>query len=92
MTFKKWFVLVKFTIWDFSQNFVALLDSGADQNCIKEGIVPSRFYEKTKISLHGDNGTPLQIKYKLSKAYITNDNYVFRNSFILVKDIREDII
>lgn len=43
--------LIKITLI-FSDNFaidsIALFDTGADLNCIKEDIVPKRFHEKTK--------------------------------------------
>ena len=38
------------------------------------------------------NGMALQIKYKLSKAYICNQGYCFKNSFILVRDISQKVI
>ena len=28
-------------------NAIALVDSGADLNCIQEGIVPTKYFEKT---------------------------------------------
>ena len=34
----------------------------------------------------------LQIKYKLSNAYICNQGYCFKNSFILVQDISQEVI
>ena len=34
----------------------------------------------------------LQIKYKLSNAYIGNQGYCFKNSFILVWDISQEVI
>lgn len=54
---------------------VALVDSGANQNCIREGIIPTQFYEKTSEQLHGANGSNLNVRYKLSNAKIYNDNY-----------------
>ena len=69
-----------------------LLDSGADQNCIKEGLIPSIYYEKTKQRLHSANGMALQIKYQLSNAYICNQGYCFKNWFILVRDISQEVI
>lgn len=32
---------------EFSIECVALIDSGADLNCIYEGIIPSKYFEKT---------------------------------------------
>ena len=47
ITFQKWFSIVTLTVEDFSTNTVALIDSGADVNCIKRGIIPTKYYEKT---------------------------------------------
>ena len=46
---------------DFSINTVALINNGADQNCIKGGIIPTKFYEWTKEQLLSANGGPLNI-------------------------------
>ena len=72
------------------RNIIALVDSGADQNCLREGLIPSKFYEKTSEQLQSANGAKLQIKYKLPKAYVCNSGYCFKNSFILVKDISNE--
>jgi len=58
----------------------------------KKGLIPSVYYEKTKERVHSANGMALQIKYKLSKAYISNQGYYFKNSFILVRDISQEVI
>ena len=34
----------------------------------------------------------LQIKYQLSNAYICNQGYCFKNSFILVRDVSQEVI
>ena len=34
----------------------------------------------------------LEIKYKISNAYICNQGYCFKNSFILVRDISQEVI
>ena len=71
---------------------VALVDSSADQNCIREGLIPTQYYEKSYEKLSGANGSNLNVKYKLSKAQICNQNYYFKNSFILVKNSSQNII
>ena len=47
--------------------------------CIKEGLIPSIYYEKTEERLHSANGMALQITYQLSNAYICNQGYYFQN-------------
>ena len=34
----------------------------------------------------------LQVKYKVSNAYICNQGYCFKNSFILVRDMSQEVI
>ncbi|PKI64559.1 hypothetical protein CRG98_014991 [Punica granatum] len=48
----------------------ALIDTGADENCINEQIIPARFYEKTTESLSSVSGTKLDIRYKLSEVEV----------------------
>lgn len=73
INFQKWYIHITLKIKDsFELNTITLLDSGADQNCIRETLIPSIYYEKTKERLHSANGMVLQIKYKLSNAYICN--------------------
>lgn len=38
------------------------------------------------------NGDPLKIKYKLDKGYIYNNGYCLKNTFLIVRDITNDII
>ena len=37
-------------------------------------------------------GTPLTISYKLNKGYIKNDNYCFKNIFLIVDNMTSDLI
>ena len=73
-------------------NAGSLIDSGADQNCIKAGIVPTKFSEQTREQLVSANGEPLTIRYKLNKGHIQNNNYCFKNVFLIVDNITNDII
>jgi len=66
--FLKWYSIVKLVVNDFSINTVALIDSGADQNCIKGGIIPTKYCERTKEHLANANSEPLSIRYKLNKV------------------------
>ena len=48
VTFQKWFVTITIVINDeYHLNSIALIDTGADQNCIQEGLIPTKYYEKT---------------------------------------------
>ena len=64
-----------------SVNAIALIDSGVDLNCIKGGIIPTKYYERTTETLASANEEPLSISYKLDKGYIKNDGYCFKKYF-----------
>ena len=56
INFQKWYIHITLKIKDsFEFNTIALLDSGADQNYIQEGLIPSTYYEQTKERLHTTN-------------------------------------
>ena len=59
MITKKWHSIVKIVINDFSANAVALINSVANQNCISERIIPTKYYEITKEQLHSARGETL---------------------------------
>ena len=67
---KKWYVTIQLQIKDFQLITTALIDSGADLNCIQEGLIPSKYFEKTKESLRSANGSKMDIKYEISKAHV----------------------
>lgn len=92
MTFQKWFALVTITVEDFKETFVALIDSGADTSCIKEGIIPTKYCERTKEKLMAANGEDLEVKYKFTKGSICNNEYCIRHNFIIVNNINHDVI
>ena len=77
---------------DFSTNIVALIDSGADVNCIKREIVPTKYCEKSNEGLASVNGTALTINYKLNKGYIKANDYCFKNTFLIVDNMTSDLI
>jgi len=73
---------------DYSFEAVALIDSGSDMNCIQEGLVPSKYFEKSTERLNSASGDSLHIKYELSKAYVCQNDVCFpinfNNCFYLV--------
>ena len=90
---QKWRVKIALKIGkSFHKDFSALIDSGADLNCIREGLIPTTYYEKTTQKLFTANNSGLKIKYKLPEAQICNNGRCYNNSFILTKDITEEII
>ena len=68
---------------------IALIDSGADMNCIQEGLIPVKYYEKTGQELFVTNKGKLKIEFKLQNVHICQNNYYFRTQFILVQNMTE---
>ena len=66
-----------------------MIDLGATLNCLQESLVPTQIYEKIRQTLFGANGKKLTIKYKLSDAHICNQGICIKQTFILVKDLKE---
>lgn len=42
--FKKWYCLITLKIEDFTVTLKVLIDSGADQNCIQECLIPTKIF------------------------------------------------
>ena len=93
MITQKWHIKIKLFIRpNFSKEFVALVDSGADINCIQEWLIPVTYFETTFQTVVGANTQSLQIKYKLSNVHVCNKNVCFKISLLLVKDMNKEII
>ena len=44
---QKFYINIRIIINDYVVDTMALFDTGADSNCILEGLVPTKFFEKT---------------------------------------------
>ena len=60
---------------------IALIDSGADMNCIQEGLIPLKYYEKSSERLTQANGEKLIINDKIPNVHIGNDRICFETVF-----------
>ncbi|XP_060211923.1 uncharacterized protein LOC132639494 [Lycium barbarum] len=89
---QSWHVPITLKVGNITLNKIALIDSGADKNCIIEGLIPTKFLEKSTSKLYSATGEKLKIDYKLSKAHICNDGVCFINNFVVTRDINEQII
>lgn len=90
--YQKWYALVTLKIYDFKITLKALIDTGADQNCIQEGLIPTKYFEKTIDGLRGANNNGLKNNYKSSKVHVCNHEICFVNFFLLVKDLGQELI
>ena len=88
---QKWYIKINLIInQEFKISAKALFDTGAGLYCIKEGIIPTKYFEKTK-GLRSANGSNLKIQHKLSNVCIENQNVFCKTSF-LSKDLTTNII
>ena len=93
INFQKWHSKVRIVISkDFEFEVIALIDSGADLNCIQEGIIPSKYFKKTRERLTSASGGKMQIKFKIPKAHVCQDNTCFKTTFVLVKNMTDRVI
>ena len=93
IVFQKWYTELTLVVHkEFSLTIVALVDSGADMNCIQEGLIPSKYYESTTDRLTQANGDRLKISNKLTKAYIHNNGINFRTPFFLINKLSSKVI
>ena len=69
-----------------------MIDSGADMNCIQEGLVPSKYFEKSTERLVSANGSQMKIKYELNNANVCHDNVCFKIPSVLIKNMTDIVI
>ena len=89
----KWFSKVKIVVChEYEFNVIAMIDSSADMNCIQEGMIPSKYYEKSTEKLFSTNGTQIKIKYELNNAHVYHENVCFKIPSVLVKNVIDKVI
>ena len=69
-----------------------MIDSGADMNRIQEGLIPSKYFEKSTERLASTNGSQMKIKYQLNNAHVCHDNVCFKIPSVLVKNLTDKVI
>ena len=89
----KWFTKVKIVVsHDYHFTVIAMIDFGADMNCIQEWLIPSKYFEKSTERLVSANGSQMKIKYELNNAHVCHNNVCFKIPSILVKNITDKVI
>ena len=61
----KWNCKIDLIIQDEKFELIALIDSRANSNCIQEGLIPTKYYEKILRMIRECRGQKLIVKYKL---------------------------
>ncbi|HEX7868548.1 MAG TPA: retropepsin-like aspartic protease, partial [Chryseobacterium sp.] len=94
VVFQKWYIRITLVIKpDFIiKDAIALVDSGADMNCIQEGLIPTKYFQKTTQSLTSASGKTMNIKYKIPEALICNQGLCLPTSFVLICNMNQSII
>ena len=69
-----------------------MIDSSADMNYIQEGLIPSKYFEKSTERLVSANGSQMKIKYELNNANVCHDNVCFEIPYVLVKNMTDKVI
>ena len=69
-----------------------MINSSADMNSIQEGLIPSKYFEKSTKRLVSANGSQMKIKYELNNAHVCHDNFCFKIPSVLVKNITGKVI
>ena len=65
----------------------ALIDFGADVNCIRQDLIPSRYFENFNKNLQTIEGRNLRINYKIFELHV----YI-KISFLLAKTLKLGVI
>jgi hypothetical protein len=71
---------------------IPLIDSGADLNCIQEGFIPSKYFEKSTQKLNSASGTKMQINHELDNIHVCQNNVCFHIPSVLVKNMTDKVI
>jgi hypothetical protein len=89
----KWYTKVHIIVTkDYSFDAIALVDTGADLNCIQEGLVPSRYFEKSMETLSSASGNRMQINFELNNAHVCQNKTCFHTPSVLIKNMSEQVI
>ena len=87
ITAHKWYIKCTILIDNsFSITNIAMIDSGADVSCIQEGLVPTKYFQKTTHMVRSASGHALDIKYKLPNTGICQNKVCIPHFFFLVKN------
>ncbi|XLU76769.1 hypothetical protein S245_000190, partial [Arachis hypogaea] len=89
---QKWFTTITLIVGEEKFDLIAMVDSGADVNCIQEGLIPTKYYEKTTERVLMAENDKMTIDYKLSKAKICKNRVCFATTFFLARNISHQVI
>ena len=89
----KWFTKAKIVVsHDYHFNVIAMIDSDANMNGIQEGLIRSKYFEKSTERLISANDTQMKIKYELNNSHVCHNNVCFKIPSVLVKNMTDKVI
>jgi hypothetical protein len=89
----RWYAKVHIVVAkDYAFDAIALFDTGADLNCIQEGLVSSKYFEKSTEKLSSASGNKMQINFELNNSHVCQHNVCFHIPSVLVKGMSEQVI
>ena len=90
---QRWYTKINLKIKpNYNATLIALIDSGADLNCIQEGLIPTVYFVKTSQRLSTTSNDPLKVQYKIPQGHICKNGICIKTSFLLVKNISHQIV
>ena len=90
---QRWYTKITLKINpNYQGTFIALIYSGADLNCIQEGLIPTVYFVKTSQRLSTASNDPLKVQYKIPQGHICKTGICIKTSFLLVKNIIHQIL
>ena len=90
---QRWYTKITLKINpDFQSNFIALINSGADLNCIQEGLIHTIYFVKTSQRQSTVSNVPLKVQYKLPQSHICKNGICIKTFFLLVKNKSHQIV
>ena len=90
---QRWYTKITLKINpNYQATLVALIDSGADLNCIQEGLIPPVYFVKTSQRLSTASNDPLKVQYKIPQGHICKQGICIKTSFLLIKNISHQIV
>ena len=68
---QRWYTKINLKIkHNYQTTLIALIDSGADLNCIQEGLISTVYFVKTSQRLSTASNDPLKVQYKIPQGHI----------------------
>jgi hypothetical protein len=61
-------------------------------NCIREGIIPFRYFERSSHKVHAANGNLLRVSHKIPEVHVCISGVCLKTSFLLIKNLNQGVI